>query len=629
MALLAGTFLTGMAATELVLDTEYSGFTLANPTLMQWTAPGAGILTARQTGTSDTHLFLNENCTEEFPSNAYTGANPYILSYEVKANTTYYFKALTSQTDDLKTVTYSFESIAELNSVSLGETLQLNRNSEVYAFTPEETGVLTINTNTWSDLGFTILYTDPTHIHIVNYLNREEITTNGWSYEYFVVAGETYYLYIDQMEKVSVTLASLDPQEMKVTITDILPVQGSTIDVNDQLTTVNIAFSLEIENLGPITIDYTNKNDEPVQLALESKYYEIVAGGRQLALRIYDGEIDGKGNTVYNRIKADANESLPWTINISSITFAGNGVLQQPNSQFVLVGEGNSLKVEYQFIDAPTLVSESWPEIFYGYWAPGNETAIATLEYDQEISSVSEVMVIAGTHSWGGSSGEGVDPTWNIRPTFSGNTITINFAGVNYNNSITQIPEYITVFVNGIRTVDGFTVPVVTQYIPFSSETIGEAPAYMNYATPTPAMNTESNPLNSISEITLDWEDDVTLVEGVEFLVEGNLGSEQGKSLVYEIEGGNLVIFVAELLPEEYEGILEVNVPAGLVKNSEGDVNRRQFLTYYLSISSGITQIELIDSDSKEIYNLQGVKMTDKNLKPGIYIINGKKVIIK
>lgn len=49
----------------------------------------------------------------------------------------------------------------------------------------------------------------------------------------------------------------------------------------------------------------------------------------------------------------------------------------------------------------------------------------------------------------------------------------------------------------------------------------------------------------------------------------------------------------------------------------------------YPDIESGVAGIEAADNAPAVIYNLQGVRMNGDNLRPGIYIINGKKVAIR
>ena len=53
-------------------------------------------------------------------------------------------------------------------------------------------------------------------------------------------------------------------------------------------------------------------------------------------------------------------------------------------------------------------------------------------------------------------------------------------------------------------------------------------------------------------------------------------------------------------------------------------------VTYTANIESGIEQSEIINQKSEMIFDLSGRKMLDsENLKGGIYIVGGRKVVIK
>lgn len=49
----------------------------------------------------------------------------------------------------------------------------------------------------------------------------------------------------------------------------------------------------------------------------------------------------------------------------------------------------------------------------------------------------------------------------------------------------------------------------------------------------------------------------------------------------------------------------------------------------YLDETAGITSLEAVKEGNNEIYNLKGVKVSSNDLTPGLYIINGKKVLVK
>lgn len=653
MLLGLGTLSASAAYTEIEMGQNYSDFSLGNPTFMQWTAPSDGILTVRQYGTYDTHLFLNEECTQEVYYPNYEGSAPYILYYTVEANTTYYFKALLDPYDDLTRINFSFEATESDNGNSgdngdngddhiatIGSTLSLSYTDAPVKFVPTETGILTVNTNTWSRMD-TFLYLDVYHEAPVFPMETGD-GPSGWSYKFSVTEGTSYYFYCDNLTAINFHLVSLNSNAVPtVEILEIYPTPGNTIDTNQSMTTTYVLFSTMIVSYGDAYISYTDKEGEPAIYPLDAEHVNLEGQRSQLVFRLFDAEIDGRGNTVYEQIKALANADEPWSVNVEDIVFNGNGILQEPSATFpgvdyISVGENNDFSISYSFMDTPELESETWPEVFYGYWAPGSPSAIATLTYDQELTRVSEVIVIMGRHIYGSEGGENIDASWNIIPEISGNTITINFAGIDYNASIIGEYSNVTVFIVGLETVYGFAVPVVTKYIPFSSETVGEVSEPLPYATVTPLVNTEDTPYETFSTVTLNYGEAVSFVEGGNFKVTCAVGTDAPVNVESSIQEGNLVIDFTELFPEGtvFAGEIEIKVPAGLVENSEGSTNPEQNLIYYLNLkentgdNSGVGSIRVENLQNAEIYNLNGVKVKGDKLDKGIYIINGKKVRI-
>ena len=94
-------------------------------------------------------------------------------------------------------------------------------------------------------------------------------------------------------------------------------------------------------------------------------------------------------------------------------------------------------------------------------------------------------------------------------------------------------------------------------------------------------------------------------------------------------KANELVIDLTSFAP----GYYEVVIPEGLVfvtEDGEKYINSDIWLEYTISKSDGVTSIQ-VNNASSQIYNLNGVKSGDSltNLKRGIYVINGKKVMVK
>ncbi|MDE6716627.1 MAG: hypothetical protein K2J70_00405, partial [Muribaculaceae bacterium] len=71
-----------------------------------------------------------------------------------------------------------------------------------------------------------------------------------------------------------------------------------------------------------------------------------------------------------------------------------------------------------------------------------------------------------------------------------------------------------------------------------------------------------------------------------------------------------------------------LTIPGNTFTDSQGKTNARIELLYTIDEQSGITGVELSEG-SPAIFNLQGLKVSSGSLPAGIYVIKGKKVIVK
>lgn len=87
-----------------------------------------------------------------------------------------------------------------------------------------------------------------------------------------------------------------------------------------------------------------------------------------------------------------------------------------------------------------------------------------------------------------------------------------------------------------------------------------------------------------------------------------------------------MVINLANALTEQ--GIYTFDIPAGYFLNENGDELPAFTLTYGIGMETGINQVTTLNTSANKIYTLSGLRVNGK-LVPGVYIINGKKVIVK
>ncbi len=94
----------------------------------------------------------------------------------------------------------------------------------------------------------------------------------------------------------------------------------------------------------------------------------------------------------------------------------------------------------------------------------------------------------------------------------------------------------------------------------------------------------------------------------------------------FDLGLNQMVINLANALTEQ--GIYTFDIPAGYFLNENGDELPAFTLTYGIGMNTGINHVTTLNAAANKIYTLSGLRVNGK-LVPGVYIINGKKVIVK
>lgn len=94
----------------------------------------------------------------------------------------------------------------------------------------------------------------------------------------------------------------------------------------------------------------------------------------------------------------------------------------------------------------------------------------------------------------------------------------------------------------------------------------------------------------------------------------------------FDLGLNQMVINLANALTEQ--GIYTFDIPAGYFLNENGDELPAFTLTYGIGMETGINHVTTLNAAANKIYTLSGLRVNGK-LVPGVYIINGKKVIVK
>ena len=91
---------------------------------------------------------------------------------------------------------------------------------------------------------------------------------------------------------------------------------------------------------------------------------------------------------------------------------------------------------------------------------------------------------------------------------------------------------------------------------------------------------------------------------------------------------GNKVTFVFEMNKEiTTPGTYTFAIPAGLIKATDGEEFAGATFTFEVAVPEGIDSVDA-EVENDVIYDLSGRRIAEI-VKPGIYIVNGKKVLVK
>ena len=85
--------------------------------------------------------------------------------------------------------------------------------------------------------------------------------------------------------------------------------------------------------------------------------------------------------------------------------------------------------------------------------------------------------------------------------------------------------------------------------------------------------------------------------------------------------------WLPDINPLSNPGTYTFVIPAGLIKATDGEEFAGQTFTFEVSVPEGIEGVDA-EVENDVIYDLSGRRIAEI-VKPGIYIVNGKKVLVK
>ena len=114
-----------------------------------------------------------------------------------------------------------------------------------------------------------------------------------------------------------------------------------------------------------------------------------------------------------------------------------------------------------------------------------------------------------------------------------------------------------------------------------------------------------------------------TAPEGYEISISSSLESEDGENYT-----SGKAWSVKEIIDPVTETSSEENYLEGPTLTVFSGADNALFTISVSEVGAGVSSL-ISDSKNEAVYNLQGVKVNPENLTPGIYILNGKKTLIK
>lgn len=403
----------------------------------------------------------------------------------------------------------------------------------VFEFTPKESGILVVQTNTYAYYGWlptgtwSFLFNDYECTSPVKCTNYSE-TENPQSTKYMfkgIEGGKTYYFMEGQYNLVEFTF-TMDTSDEAFT-EGVLNVTPTTDEPINYVTTseIHIECTSGVQSFGEVSIAYGDK----VQV-LDPHVYYIFINGPSLKRFLQIGGTNGAPafKQLMLDILAAGEHSFTVTVNdLKAGTSADNAMLvttDDTGMEGVTVDNG-TVTLQYELLEAPQYLpmQSRWPNPFYNYWDEGDPNAVATLEFSMDIASVEEVTVIMGPVSANSDVNDAIYAYYDVpaeKIKVEGKSVKIDFSGEYRVGNAGKV----TVTVQNVKGTNGMPVD------------LGE------------------------------WGRQLTMFE----------------------------------------------------------------VLNYSNISAPSTGVGELQSDpgSSEIYNLQGLKMENTNLAPGIYIKEGKKIVI-
>lgn len=492
--------------------------------------------------------------------------------------------------------------------------------SAAYLKTNSSTNLYTAGVLSFDATGDVDILEDATAV-----LVTEEDGTSYYGYNFTLQAGATYTLAYDAAEN--------DNKEVEFTLA---------------LGTLKGSSETYMEDEAAVVYP---ENANPYALTLNEM---IFSWGDQTIAPVYT---ESDEITVFGMVTVTKDGESPMGMRFNWDVFSYTPVDDSGNSGISPLAQtnqtGNAVSVDLMPLTNPSLLAEEGDSPVPGVYEVSLPDGLVknTETGELNIAQSFTVTVLAGVEGEGSvSNGSLLQEIEEFTVTFPGKSATVNedagACSLNIGGNVLPVP--VTISDDGLSitwsNLDGFvgdlvfnvpaTYLIITdedgvQYLneEFTGSVIVEGPDTVE-GTVYPKINTVFGAKEPV-EITVTFEDviapgseGIVLLGGEGLDVEVAAYTWEDETNLYITDQKVLNINLGVLAQGNYELVIR----EGVVEVGEDAINAGIDYTFSTSNSVGINSIQSVDGETV-IYNLQGQKV--KNADKGIYIINGKKVMVK
>ena len=353
-------------------------------------------------------------------------------------------------------------------------------------------------------------------------------------------------------------------------------------------------------------IDDVSKEEQggTMTLAKQDNAYTIVTGGWDKETGLYKGLYE-KGTYILNipegcvTIEGQPNKACELIYNIGRVSNMGLASISFPSG-------GDYIS----YLDHIVITWDMTPIV------PAKLDSYATLSINDEIISEKVPLnLVTLIEDPVGNPGNMTDGYSTKAGEVSTNAISIDFGRfVRWG----QYGEYVISIPAGIVADENGALNMAQRFV------------YHVYPEATPAqISYEGNDEGEVSKVVFTFEDNITINETAPVMTAENQGGEKlvlSPGIEIAIEGNQLTVDMTKVESEYKEW--EIILPSAYVIVGGNKICAEQYTGYFTIASSGIESV-LTDGADVKVYNLQGERVGKENLTSGLYIINGKKVMIR